>query len=126
MDCQLIKKGVWSRALPAVKSRTGSIKLNNPFAKEKPFIPSYERDKFIDINRLYHFDYHRIWMKEHDEYLLKRNLKFEKPKNHFPVLRKGSKIQSTIKSDLSKKTNKKYATVKPKVKTFFSNKMQDY
>lgn len=125
MDCQLIKKGIWSRAVPG-QSHKGSLKLNNPFVNEKPFMPSYESDKCVDMNRLYHFDYHRIWTKEHDEYLMKRNLKFDTPKKQFPIYRKIVKSQSEIKSDLSKKTNKKYAHVKPKVKTFFSKKMQIY
>lgn len=127
MDCQLIKKGIWSRAVPAIKSNTStSFKLSNPFAKEKPFRPSYDSDKYVDMNRLYHFDYHRTWMKEHDEYLTKRNLKYQTPKKQFPIYRKVNKVQSEMKSDLSKKTNKKYAHVKPKVKTFFSKNTHVY
>lgn len=124
MNCQLIRKGIWSRAMPAVQSHTSNVfKLTNPFAKEKPFRPSYESDKNVDMNRLFHFDYHRIWMKERDEYIMQRNSKFQKPKKQFPIYRKIANAPSDTKSDLSKKTNKKYAHVKPKVKTFFAKKM---
>lgn len=127
MNCHLVKKGIWSRAVPAVNSHTSTaFKLNNPFANEKPFRPSYESDKSVDMNRLYHSDYHRIWIKEHDEYLARRNSKFETPKKQFPIYRKVVKAQGESKSDLSKKPNKKYAHVKPKVKTFFPNKMHVY
>lgn len=66
-------------------------------------------------------------MNEHDEYLTKRNLKFQTPKKHFPIYRKKMvNVPNEIKLDLSKKTNKKYAHVKPKVKTFFTAKTQIY
>lgn len=127
MDCQLIKKGVWSRAMPNLKSRTGSLKLNNPFVNEKPFVPSYEKDKRVDIRHLYHCEYHRLWTKEHDEYLMKRKLKFEKAtKKQFPIYRKAAKMPTEVKPDLTKKTNKKYANVKAKVKTFFPKKTEIY
>lgn len=125
MDCQLIKKGVWSRATPIVpKSRTGSIKLNNPFASEKPFTPSYEKERHVDMHRLYHFDYHRIWTQEHDEYVTKRKLKFDVPKKSFPIYRKTVKKPAEHQTDMTKKTNKLYANVKPKVKTFFTKNKQ--
>lgn len=124
MNCQLVRKGIWSRAVPAGNSHTSNaIKLSNPFVNEKPFRPSYERDNYVDINRLYHYDYHRVWTQERNEYIKKRNLKFELPKKQFPIYRKIIIAPSDTKSDLTKTTNKKYAHVKPKVETFFAKKV---
>lgn len=123
MDCPLIRSGIWSRAMQAVKSRTSSIKLNNPFVNEKPFIPSYEKDPTIYMDRLYHFDYYQTWRQEHDEYLTKRKLKFEVPKKQFPIYQKRVRKQPDRNQiDMAKMANKKYTNVKPKVKTFFYKK----
>lgn len=124
MDRQLIKTGIWSRAIPSMKARVGSIKIYNPFVGAKPFTPSYEKEQRADMNRLYHNDYQRVWTQEREEYL-RENLpkrKDEIPKKKFPIYRKVSKIQCEIKPDSSKLTNKKYANVKPKVETYLPKK----
>lgn len=66
-------------------------------------------------------------MKERDEYILKRNLKYEKqPKKQFPIYRKIVTAPTKSDSTTNGATNNKYAHIKPKVKTFFPKKTQVY
>lgn len=67
-------KHTWSPALPT--KPVDNIRLHK-YTYAKQFRPSYERDwQRTNISRLLSCDYHRIWIKEHVEYLERRNSKY--------------------------------------------------
>lgn len=63
----------WGKAFSKVP--TDNIKLDNPFVGKEPFQVAYARNEPPNMSYLLNWEYLRIWNREHDQYLKKRQKK---------------------------------------------------
>lgn len=92
-----------------------NIKLDNPYVGKEPFKVTYGRDEPPNITYLLTGEYSRIWNREHDQYMKKRQI--EKTTTNFikPDVnaRKPTKTESNEPKPVVR--SKKYENVQSKI-----------
>lgn len=104
----------WGRSFPNIPA--DNIKLDNPFVGKEPFKVTYSRYEPPIISYLLNYEYSRIWNREHDQYL-KRRQKKPKTANFIKPDMNARKHHQKAKEETKPLVkSKKYENVQSKIK----------